>query len=90
MRITLFVAVINFLAKLGNDGMISPFVLGRTNNNQQVLGMVQSAVALKILSHFFGSGNGSGIAVMFFSVGILGIVVSLSRLRKPVYRDLNQ
>lgn len=207
LRITLFIAIINFLAKLGNDGMISPFVLGRTNNNQQVLGMVQSAVALgllagsiimammkparnkakavfittafifvgnvvqslsflplvwciaafasyipavimnanltaimrehiplemqgrvfsakdtlqnctipfglflggiladrvtepfmttdspmqKMLSHFFGSGDGSGIAVMFFCVGILGIVISLSRLRKPIYKDLNQ
>ena len=207
LRITLFIAIINFLAKLGNDGMIAPFVLGRTNNSQQALGMVQSAVALglltgsllvtmmkpaknkpkvvfvttafvfagsvvqslsfsplvwciaafasyipavimnanltailrehiplemqgrvfsakdtlqnctiplglflggvladhviepfmtsdspmqKILSHFFGSGNGSGAAVMFFSVGILGIVISLSRLRKPVYKDLNQ
>ena len=207
LRITLFIAIINFLAKLGNDGMIAPFVLGRTNNNQQALGMVQSAVALgllagsiivtimkpmknkskvvfvttafvfvgnvvqslsflplvwciaafasyipavimnanltaimrehiplemqgrvfsakdtlqnctiplglflggiladhvmepfmttdshmqKILSHFFGSGNGSGIAVMFFSAGILGIAISLSRLRKPIYKDLNQ
>lgn len=207
LRITLFIAIINFLAKLGNDGMIAPFVLGRTNNSQQALGMVQSAVALgllagsilvtmmkpaknkpkvvfvttafvfagnvvqslsfsplvwciaafasyipavimnanltailrehiplemqgrvfsakdtlqnctiplglflggiladhviepfmtsdspmqKILSHFFGSGNGSGIAVMFFSVGILGIVISLSRLGKPIYKDLNQ
>ena len=207
LRITLFVAIINFLAKLGNDGMIAPFVLGRTNNNQQALGMVQSAVALgllagsilvtimkpaknkpkvvfvttafvfagnvvqslsfsplvwgiaafasyipavimnanltailrehiplemqgrvfsakdtlqnctiplglflggiladhviepfmtadspmqKILSHFFGSGNGSGVAVMFFSVGIFGIVISLSRLRKPIYKNLNQ
>lgn len=207
LRITLFIAVVNFLAKLGNDGMMAPFVLGRTNNNQQALGMVQSAVALgllagsiivtmmkpaknkpkvvfvttafifignvvqslsflplvwciaafasyipavimngnltaimreniplemqgrvfsakdtlqngtiplglflggilaghviepfmmtdspmqKILSRFFGSGNGSGIAVVFFSVGILGIVISLSRLRKPIYKDLNQ
>ena len=206
LRITLFIAIINFLAKLGNDGMIAPFVLGRTNNNQQVLGMVQSAVSLgllagsiivtmmkpvenkskvvfittafvfvgnvvqslsflpvvwciaafasyipavimnanltaimrehiplemqgrvfsakdtlqnctiplglflggiladyviepfmtidspmqKILSYFFGSGNGSGIAVMFFSVGILGIIISLSRLRKPIYKDLS-
>lgn len=207
LRITLFIAIINFLAKLGNDGMIAPFVLGRTNNNQQVLGMVQSAVALgllagsilvtlmkpaknkpkvvfittafvfagnvvqslsflplvwciaafvsyipavimnanltaimrehiplemqgrvfsakdtlqnctiplglflggiladhviepfmttgspmqRIFSHFFGSGNGSGIAVIFFGVGILGIVISLLRLRKPIYKDLNQ
>ncbi|WP_322170804.1 MFS transporter [Acutalibacter caecimuris] len=207
VRITLFIACINFLAKLGNDGMLAPFVLGRTRNNQQALGMVQSAVSLgllagsvmvtmlkpakdkpkvvfvttafvflgnivqslsflpwvwcmaafasyipavimnanltailrehiplemqgrvfsakdslqsctiplgllvgglladhvlepfmaadspmqTILSHFFGSGNGAGIAVMFFSVGILGIAISLSRLRKPVYKSLNR
>lgn len=207
LHITLFVAIVNFLAKLGNDGMISPFVLGRTGNNQQVLGMVQSAVALgmlsgglvvtvmkpvrnksravfittafvfagnivqsltilplvwclaafmtymtavvmnanltaimreqippemqgrvfsakdtlqnctipfglllggvladyviepfmeadspiqKIFSHFFGSGSGSGIAVMFFFVGVLGVVISLSRLKKPIYKDLNE
>lgn len=206
LRITLFIATINLLAKLGNDGMLAPFVLGRTDNNQQALGMVQSAVALgllmgslivtamkpvrnkpkvvfittafifagnvvqslsflplvwciasfasyipavimnanltaimrehipsemqgrvfsakdtlqnctiplglflggvladyvmepfmvagspvqEILSHFFGSGNGSGIAVMFFCVGILGITISLTRLRKPIYKDLN-
>ena len=206
LHITLFLAVINFLAKLGNDGMISPFVLGRTGNDQQMLGMVQSAVALgllvgsiivtlmkpvrnktkvvfvscalvffgnvvqsltllplvwciaafgsyvmavvmnanlmtvirekvphemqgrvfsakdtlqnctiplglflggvladyvfepfmaadspvqKVLSHLFGSGGGSGIAVMFFCVGILGIIISLSCLRKPVYKELN-
>lgn len=206
LRITVFIAIINFLAKLGNDGMLAPFVLGRTDNNQQALGMVQSAVALgllagslivtvmkpvrnkskvifittafifagnivqslsylplvwciaafasyipavimnanltaimrehipsemqgrvfsakdtlqnctiplglflggvladyvmepfmaagspvqEILSHFFGSGNGSGIAVMFFCAGILGITISLTRLRKPIYKDLN-
>lgn len=207
LHITLFVAVINFLAKLGNDGMLSPFVLSRTGNNQQVLGMVQSAVAFglftgslivtlmkpvknkskivfvttafifagnvvqsltllpmiwciaafmsyvtavimnanltaimrehiplemqgrvfsakdtlqnctiplglflggvladyimepimakdsfvqKILSQFFGSGSGSGIAAMFFFVGIFGIAISLARLKKPVYKDLEQ
>lgn len=206
LYITLFLAVINFLAKLGNDGMISPFVLGRTGNNQQALGLVQSSVALgllvgsiviilmkparnktkvvfiscafvflgnivqsltllswiwciaafgsyvmavvmnanltvimrekvpiemqgrvfsakdtlqnctiplglflggiladyvfepfmaaespvqKILSYVFGSGNGSGIAVIFFCVGILGIIISLSQLCKPIYKDLN-
>lgn len=50
LHITLFVAIINFFAKLGNDGMIAPFVLSRTGNNQQVLGMVQSAVALGLLT----------------------------------------
>ena len=206
LHITLFLAVINFLAKLGNDGMLSPFILGRTGNDQKALGMVQSAVALglfvgsfvvtlmkpagnkikvvfvscalvfsgnvvqsltvlpliwciaafgsyvmavvmnvnlttvlrekvppkmqgrvfsakdtlqnctiplglflggvladyivepfmavdspvqKVFSHFFGSGSGSGIAVMFFCVGILGIIISLFHLRKPVYKDLN-
>ena len=49
LRITLFLAVINFFAKLGNDGMISPFVLGKTGNDQQVLGAVQSSVALGLL-----------------------------------------
>lgn len=50
LHMTLFLAVINFLAKLGNDGMISPYVLGRTGNDQQALGMVQSSVALGLLA----------------------------------------
>ena len=207
LHITLFLAIVNFLAKLGNDGMISPFVLGRTGNDQQVLGMVQSAVALgllagslivtlmkparnkaklvfittafifvgnivqsltilplywciaafvsymtaavmnanltaimrehvpvemqgrvfsakdtlqncsiplglflggvladhvfepfmavyspmqRILSDIFGAGNGAGIAVMFFLVGILGVTISISRLKKPIYKDLDK
>jgi MFS family permease len=50
LRITLFLSVINFLAKLGNDGMLSPFILGRTGNNQAVLGAVQSSVAVGLLA----------------------------------------
>ncbi len=50
LRITLFLAVINFLAKLGNDGMLSPYILGRTGNNQSVLGMVESFTALGVLA----------------------------------------
>ena len=46
LRITLFLAVINFVAKLGNDGMLSPFILGRTGNSQSVLGAVESFTAL--------------------------------------------
>lgn len=207
LRLTLFFTIINFLAKLGNDGMLSPFVLGRTGNNQQTLGMVQSATALgvltgnlivtvmkpsknktrvifvatafifmgniaqslttsvgvwtiaafasymtaavmnanltavmqeyvplelqgrvfsardtlqnctiplglllggiladhvlepfmasnsplqRVVSHLFGVGNGAGIAVMFFCVGILGAFISISRLFKPIYRDLDK
>lgn len=207
LRLTLFFTIINLLAKLGNDGMLSPFVLGKTGNNQQALGMVQSATALglligslivigmrpiknktrvifaatafifvgnivqslttsvgvwiiaafasymtaavmnanltavmrehvplelqgrvfsardtlqncsiplglllggiladhvlepfmaldsplqRFLSHLFGVGNGAGIAVMFFCVGILGVFISLSHLFKPIYRDLDK
>ena len=206
LRITLFLAVINFLAKLGNDGMLSPFILGRTGNNQSVLGMVESFTALgvlagsllattmkpvkkrtrlifiatglvfagnifqsltsrpwlwcaaafgsylmaavmnvnmdilmrekvpmemqgrvfsakstlqnftippalllgglladtvfepfmgtdlpaqRVLSGLFGTGKGAGIGLMFFIVGIAGMLVSFTRLRKPVYRELD-
>lgn len=206
LRITLFLAVINFLAKLGNDGMLSPFILGRTGNNQSVLGMVESFTALGVLagsllatlmkpaknrtrlifittgfvfagniiqsltsrpwlwcaaafgsyvlaaimnvneetlmrekvppemqgrvfsakstlqnftippalllgglladtvfepfmmgnspaqqalSGFFGTGKGAGIGLMFFIIGIAGMLISFTRLKKPVYRELN-
>ncbi len=42
-----------------------------------------------MLSIFFGLGKGAGIAVMFFCVGILGTVISLTRLKMPIYKDLN-
>ena len=207
LRITLFIAVINFLAKLGNDGLLSPFILGRTGNNQAVLGAVESFTALGVmagslfvtmtkpakkriplifittglifaaeiiqslasrpwlwcaaafggymmaavmnvnldtlmrekvplemqgrvfsakgtlqnftippalllgglladsvfepfmtadspaqqaLAGFFGTGKGSGIGVMFFIVGVIGMVISFTRLRKPVYRELDR
>ena len=207
LRITLFLAVINFLAKLGSDGMLSPFILGRTGNNQAVLGAVQSSVAAGLLagslltalikpvkkrtplifittglifsgnvmlslasepwlwcaasvwsyllaavmnvnldtmmrekvplemqgrvfsakstlqnftipialllgglladkvfeplmmadspaqqalSGLFGTGKGSGIGLMFFIIGIAGMLISFTRLRKPVYRELDR
>lgn len=207
LRVTLFLAVVNFLAKLGNDGMIAPLILGRTGNDQRVLGMVQSATAMgllagslimtfsrparsrmkvvfstcaiaflgnvaqgltvrpwvwcaaaffsymmvavmngylttamrervpigmqgrvfstkdtfqnctipmglflgglladrvlepymavdspaqRALSRAFGTGSGSGVAVMFFCVGILGCAISLTRLGKEGYRELDE
>ena len=207
LRITLFLAVVNFLAKLGNDGMISPFILGRTGNNQAVLGAVESFTAFgllagslavtltkpvkkriplifittgfiflgnivlsltsgpwlwctasfvsyllaavmnvnldtlmrekvplemqgrafsakstlqnftipvalllggfladavfepfmasdsplqRVLSGLFGTGKGAGIGLMFFIVGIAGMLISFTRLRKPVYRVLDR
>lgn len=207
LRMTLFLAVINFLAKLGNDGMLSPFILGRTGNNQSVLGAVESFTALGVLagsllatlrkpgekripiifittglvfagniiqsmtsrpwlwcaaafgsylmaaimnvnldtlmrekvptemqgrvfsakstlqnftippalllgglladavlepfmmtdspaqqalSGLFGTGKGAGIGLMFFIIGIAGMLISFTRLRKPVYRELDR
>ena len=207
LHLTLFLTVINFFAKLGNDGMLSPFVLGRTGNNQQILGLVESAVALgllagsllmtvlkpvknkgkvifitcaavfsgnivqsltvqpwlwcaagfgsylmavvmnanltavvreqvpiemqgrvfsakdtlqncsiplglflggmladrvfepfmaadsplqRVLSRFFGTGAGAGIAVIFFLAGCIGMTLSLTRLRKPAYKEMCQ
>lgn len=49
LHLTLFVAVINFFAKLGGDGMMAPFVLGRTGNDQRILGIVQSSVSVGLL-----------------------------------------
>ena len=44
----------------------------------------------QVLSGFFGTGKGSGIGLMFFVVGIAGMTVSFTRLRKPVYRELDR
>ena len=207
LRLILFMTCVNFLAKLGNDGMLTPFVLGRTGDHQQTLGVVQSFTALGVLAGslvvtwrkpaknklklifistafvfsgnilqslsaspwvwcvaafgsyamaavmntsltvfmrekvplemqgrmfsaestlkncsiplglllgglladrvfepfmaadsplqraltpFFGAGKGAGIAVIFFLVGTCGALLSLTRLRKPVYRDAQE
>lgn len=49
-RVTLFMTLVNFLAKLGNDGMLAPFILAQTGNDQQILGFVQSFVAAGLLT----------------------------------------
>ena len=49
LRIILFFAVINFFAKIGGDGMLPAFVLGRTGGDQKALGMAETAVALGLL-----------------------------------------
>ena len=207
LHLILFMTCVNFLAKLGNDGMLAPFVLGRTGENQQALGAVQTFTALGVLAGsllvtamkpaknklkliflstalvfsgnivqslsaypwvwcaaalisygmaavmsanltafmreqvpldmqgrvfsaestlkngsiplglllgglladrvfepfmaadsplqralatVFGTGKGSGIAVIFLIVGVLGVLLSLTRLRKPVYRNLDE
>ncbi len=50
LRLILFMTCVNFLAKMSNDGLISPFVLARAGDNQQVLGVVQSFAALGVMA----------------------------------------
>ncbi len=49
-RIILFVAAINFFAKLGGDGLMSVFVLSKSGGDQNALGMVETANALAALT----------------------------------------
>lgn len=50
LRLTLFIAVVNLLAKLGNDGLLAPFVLGRSGGDQRILGIVQAATSAGVLT----------------------------------------
>ena len=50
LRLILFMSCVNFLAKMSNDGLLSPFVLARTGDNQQTLGLVQSFVARGVMA----------------------------------------
>ena len=51
--------------------------------------MLADSPAQRVLAGCFGTGKGSGIGLMFFIVGIAGMLVSFTRLRKPVYRELD-
>jgi MFS family permease len=42
-----------------------------------------------ILSVLFGAGKGSGIAVMFFIVGVVGCISSFMCLKNPIYKSLD-
>jgi hypothetical protein len=46
--------------------------------------------AQRVLSGLFGTGKGAGIGLMFFAVGLAGMAVSFTRLRKPGYRELDR
>lgn len=66
-----------FLGGVLADYVIEPF-------------MATDSPVQELFSRFFGLGSGSGIAVMFFFVGVFGIVISLSCLKKSIYKDLNE
>ena len=74
LRIILFFAFINFIAKMGGYGMMPALILSRTGNNQVALGMVEAAVGIGTL---FGSifvtlmkPAKSRVKVIFFACGI--------------------
>ncbi len=50
LRMILFFTAINFLAKLGGDGMLEPFILARTGGDQTALGIVKAAVSLGLIA----------------------------------------
>ena len=52
--------------------------------------MAADSPAQRVLSGLFGTGKGSGIGLMFFIIGIAGMLISFTRLRKPVYRELDR
>ena len=43
-----------------------------------------------VLSVLFGSGKGSGIAIIFFIVGVIGFAVSFIEMKNPIYQSLNE
>ena len=65
-----------FLGGIWADHVFEPFM-----NRPSAF---QHALAL-----FFGAGKGSGIAIMFFIVGIIGFILSIAALRNPLYQSLN-
>jgi len=52
--------------------------------------MAMASPILETLSCFFGAGKGSGIAIIFFVVGIIGFVTSFMYLKNPIYRTLDE
>jgi MFS family permease len=50
LRIILFFAFVNFIAKMGSYGMLSALILGRANGDQVSLGVVQAAVGIGMLA----------------------------------------
>ena len=51
--------------------------------------MANTSFIQQLLALVFGSGKGSGIAVMFFIVGVIGCITSFMCLRNPIYKKLD-
>lgn len=66
-----------FLGGILADRVLEPFMLRPSS--------VQHG-----LSVLFGTGKGSGIAVIFFLVGIIGFAISVAALKEPRYQELDR
>ena len=66
-----------FLGGILADYVLEPFMI----NESSLQG---------VLSLFFGTGKGSGIAIIFFIVGITGFVTSFLAAKNPLYQSLNE
>ena len=65
-----------FLGGLLADHLFEPF-------------MAAASPLARALSPLFGAGKGSGIAIIFFLVGIIGTATSFAAAKNPLYRTLN-
>ena len=52
--------------------------------------MMSPSVVQHGLSLLFGSAKGSGVAVIFFLVGIIGFIISIAALKDSLYKKLDQ
>lgn len=52
--------------------------------------MMSASPLQEVLSIFFGTGTGSGVATIFFIVGMIGSITSFMSLKNPLYKSLNE
>ena len=55
----------------------------------KTLAVVPISPIQQMLTAVFGTGKGSGIAVMFFIVGVIGCVTNFMCLKNPTYKSLD-
>jgi hypothetical protein len=86
LRLILFIAAVNLLAKLGPDGQMAAFVLGRSGNRQPALGAVQMCVSLGVIAGGLlmtaskpVKDRGRAVVVMCSCIFLMGIGLALSR-----------
>ncbi|MBE5778117.1 MAG: MFS transporter [Clostridiales bacterium] len=86
MKLTMFIAAVNLLAKLGPDGLMPAFILSRTNGSETTLGLVQAFVAIGIMAGgmilALSKAETSSIRAVFLAcvcIFLTGMGLSLSR-----------